>query len=213
MDTQNILDMTLAICVMQASKKRLEEITARSTETKRTTIILEKDEREFIDSLIKEGKEPGIKPLISKMLDVYRSMMIYDWRFPGEYYFGISRIAFVNVELINILTQQIPKEKWREIGKKMGEALKVSIETTLSIETAKQENWESVFKRLKVQGFGDFYLKDKYLLLKTPFINDAEIWEGLMEGLLEIKLETKNSVPPLVFEIKAKNSLRHNKDG
>jgi len=198
--------MTSAITIMQDSKKRLQEITARNEEPKRTTIILEKDERDFIDSLIKEGKEPGIKPLISKMLDVYRSMAIYDWRFPGEYYSGISRIAFVNVELINILTQQIPKEKWREIGKKMGEALKVSIETTLNIETSKKENWDAVFKRLSVQGFGDFYLKDKYLLLKTPFINDAEIWAGLIEGLLDIKLDTTNSVPPLVFEIKNRNA-------
>jgi hypothetical protein len=198
--------MTSAIIIMQDSKKRLQEITARNEEPKRTTIILEKDERDFIDSLIKEGKEPGIKPLISKMLDVYRSMAIYDWRFPGEYYSGISRIAFVNVELLNILTQQIPKEKWREIGKKMGEALKVSIETTIDVDTAKTENWDAVFKRLSVQGFGDFYLKDKYLLLKTPFINDAEIWAGLIEGLLEIKLDTKNSVPPLVFEIKSKST-------
>jgi len=140
------------------------------------------------------------------MLDVYRSMMIYDWRFPGEYYSRISRIAFVNVELLNILTQQIPKEKWREIGKKMGEALNVSIETTLDVETAKTENWDAIFKRLRVQGLGDFYLKNKYLLLKTPFINDAEIWECLIEGLLEIKIETKNSVPPLVFEIKNKST-------
>ena len=191
---------------MQDSKKRLQEITARNEKPKRTTIILEKDEREFIDSLIKEGKEPGIKPLISKMLDVYRSMAIYDWRFPGEYYSGISRIAFVNVELLNILTRQIPKEKWREIGKKMGEALKVSIETIIDVDTAKTENWDAVFKRLSVQGFGDFYLKDKYLLLKTPFINDAEIWAGLIEGLLDIKLDTTNSVPPLVFEIKNKST-------
>ena len=198
--------MTSAITIMQDSKKRLQEITAHNEEPKRTTIILEKDERDFIDSLIKEGKEPGIKPLISKMLDVYRSMAIYDWRFPGEYYSGISRIAFVNVELINILTQQIPKEKWREIGKKMGEALKVSIETTIDVDTAKTENWDAVFKRLSVQGFGDFYLKDKYLLLKTPFINDAEIWAGLIEGLLDIKLDTTNSVPPLVFEIKSKST-------
>ncbi len=194
--------MTPDIIGMQRSNKKLEEMTERGDEAKRTTIILEKDERDFIDSLIREGKEPGIKPLISKMLDVYRSMMIYDWRFPGEYYCGISRIAFVNVELINILIQQTPKEKWREIGKKMGDALKVSMETTLGIDASKQEKWEDVFKRLRVQGFGDFYLKDKYLLLKTPFINDAEIWEGLLEGLFAIKLETKNSMPPLVFEIK-----------
>ena len=189
-------------------KKRLEDMVNKNEETtKRTTIILEKEEREFVDSLIREGKEPGIKPLISKMLDVYRSMMIYDWRFPGEYYCGISRIAFVNVELLNILIQQIPREKWREIGRRMGEALKVSLESTLGLQTAKQENWENVFKRLRVQGFGDFFLKDKYILIKTPFIGDAEIWEGILEGLFEVELDMKTSAAPLVFEIEAKQDV------
>ena len=188
---------------MQESNRRSPDVPKeKSEETKRTTIILEKSEREFIESLIKDGKEPGIKPLISKMLDIYRSMMIYDWRFPGEYYCGISRIALVNVELFNILTQQIPKERWLEIGEKMGDALKVSIQSTLGIDASEQKNWEKIFERLKVQGFGDFYLKDKFLLLKTPFINDCEIWKGIMEGLLSAELETRNSAPPLVFEIK-----------
>jgi hypothetical protein len=62
-------------------------------------------------------------------------------------------------------------------------------------------NWEAMFSQLKVQGFGDFYLKDKFLLLKTPFINDCEIWKGIIEGLLNVQLETRNYVPPLVFEI------------
>jgi hypothetical protein len=188
---------------MQDEKeKRLEKIVNKNDETtKRTTIILEKAEREFIDSLIREGKETGIKPLISKMLDVYRSMMIYDWRFPGEYYCGISRVAFVNLELLNIMIQQIPREKWREIGQKMGDALKVSMETTLGLKTARQENWENVFKRLKVQGFGDFYLKDRYILIKTPFIGYAEIWAGILEGLFEIELDMKTTAPPLVFEM------------
>jgi hypothetical protein len=188
---------------MQADKnERLEEMVNKDEAARRTTIILEKNEREFIDSLIKEGKEPGIKPLISKMLDVYRSMMIYDWRFPGEYYCGISRIAFVNVELLELLIQQIPKEKWRENGKRMGEALKVSMETTLGLKTEKPESWESVLSRLRVQGFGDIYVKDKYLLVKTPFISNAEIWAGLLEGLFSFKLDMKTTVSPLVFEIK-----------
>jgi len=193
---------------MQADrKKRLEEMVNKDDETaKRTTIILEKEERNFIDSLIREGKEPGIKPLISKMLDVYRSMMIYDWRFPGEYYCGISRIAFVNVELLNILIQQIPREKWRENGKRMGEALKVSLETTLGLKTEDKENWGAVFNRLRIQGFGDFLLKDKYILIKTPFINDAEIWTGLLEGLFDLQLDMKTTTQPLVFEIKAKQT-------
>jgi hypothetical protein len=194
---------------MQADrKKRLEEMVHKDDDTaKRTTIILEKDERNFIDSLIKEGKEPGIKPLISKMLDVYRSMMIYDWRFPGEYYCGISRIAFVNVELLSILIQQIPREKWRENGKRMGAALKVSLETTLGLKTTEQDNWEAVFNRLRIQGFGDFLLKDKYILIKTPFINDAEIWTGLLEGLFAVELDMKTTTQPLVFEIKEKRPV------
>ena len=200
--------MHTAIFIMEADRKeRLKEMVNKDETAKRTTIILEKDEREFIDKLIREGKEPGIKPLISKMLDVYRSMMIYDWRYPGEYYCGISRIAFVNVELLELLIQQIPKENWRENGKRMGEALKVSMETTLGLQTANQDNWPSVFNRLKVQGFGDIYVKDKYLLIKTPFIGNSEIWAGLIEGLFDLRLDMKTTVPPLVFEIKAKQPV------
>ena len=188
-------------------KKKLEELVNKDgSSAKRTTIILEKDEREFIDSLIREGKEPGIKPLISKMLDVYRSMMIYDWRFPGEYYCGISRIAFVNAELLNILIQNTPREKWREIGRRMGEATRVSIETTLGIRTQDREKWSDVFKRLRVQGFGDFYLKDKYLLIKTPFIGESEIWAGMLEGLFDIELDVKTTSSPLVFEVIEKDT-------
>lgn len=196
--------------MQEGKRKRLEEMVKKDEEiTKRTTIILEKEEREFIDLLIKEGKEPGIKLLISKMLDIYRNMMIWDWRFPGEYYFGISRIALVNVELLTILIQHIPEEKWHEIGRKMGIALKVSIEATLGLQAAQRENWENIFKRLKVQGFGDFYLKDKYLLIKTPLIIDSEIWEGILEGLFDIELDMKTTVPPLVFEIKPQTLPTH----
>lgn len=192
------------ISSMQEDKdKKLREMVDKDEgSARRTTIILDKDERDFIDSLIREGKEPGIKPLISKMLDVYRSMTIYDWRFPGEYYCGISRIAFVNVELLNVLIQNTPKEKWREIGRRMGEAVKISLETTMGLRTENRERWPDVFKRLRVQGFGDFYLKDKYILIKTPFINESEIWAGLLEGLFNIELDVKTTSSPLVFEFK-----------
>jgi hypothetical protein len=189
---------------MQGERERKREIPNKDKgSAKRTTIILEKDERDFIDTLIREGKEPGIKPLISKMLDIYRSMMIYDWRFPGEYYCGISRITFMNIELTNILIQNIPGEKRREVGRKMGEATKVSMEATLGIQTTNREKWQEVFKRLRVQGFGDFYLKDKYILIKAPFINEPEIWAGFLEGLFATDLDIKTTAPPFVFEIKS----------
>jgi len=169
---------------------------------KRTTIILDEEEREYIDSLIKKGREPGIKPLISKMLDVYRSMRIYDWKYPGgEYYIGISRVAFLNVEFIDILLKYIPEEKWREAGQKIGEIAKVSMEASIDIETTNREKWPDVFKRLRVQGFGDFYLKDKFVIIRTPFINHSEVWGGFLESLLGVSLEARTLTPPLIFEV------------
>ena len=169
---------------------------------KRTTIILEKEEREYIDSLIKKGREPGIKPLISKMLDVYRSMRIYDWKYPGgEYYIGISRVAFLNVEFLDIFLKYIPEEKWREVGQKVGEIAKVSMEASMDIETTKRERWVDVFKRLRVRGFGDLYLKDKFVIIRTPFISHSEVWGGFLESLLGVTLDAKTLTPPLIFEI------------
>ena len=168
---------------------------------KRTTIILDRNEREYIDSLINEGREPGIKPLISKMLDVYRSMRIYDWKFPGEYYIGISRVAFLNVEFLDIILNYIPEEKWKEVGQKIGEMAKVSMEASIDIETTDREKWPDVLKRLRVQGFGDFYLKDKFVIIRTPLISNSEFLGGFLESLLGIELEIRTRTAPLVFEI------------
>ncbi|MCW4001645.1 MAG: hypothetical protein NWE97_00435 [Candidatus Bathyarchaeota archaeon] len=176
-------------------------VSSKKQSAKRTTIILDEEERNYIDSLIEKGREPGIKALISKMLDVYRSMMIYDWKYPGEYYCGISRVAFINVEFIDIMLKYIPEEKGREVGQKIGEAAKVSLEATLNIETTGREKWPNVFKRLRVQGFGDFYLRDKFIIVRTPFINNPEVWSGFLESLLGVQLEIRTMTPPLLFEI------------
>lgn len=168
---------------------------------RRTTIILEEDEREYVDKLIEDGKEAGIKQLISKMLDVYRSMMIYDWKYPGEYYAGISRVAFINVEFINILLQYIPSDQHHEVGRKTGEAAKISLDATLNLNTADREKWPDVFKRLRIQGMGDFYQKDKYVIIKTPFINNIEAQRGYLETLLDVNLQTRTTNPPYVYEI------------
>jgi hypothetical protein len=193
------MDYDLDNTIMQSSKDRLEQL---SDEVKRTTLILEKSERDFIDRLIDEGKESGIKSLISKMIDIYRNLMIYDWTSHGEYYYGISRVAFVNVELINLLIQNTPKEKWYDIGKKMGDIIKVFMDATYGVDAFKQENWEKVFEKLCLQGFGFFSLKDKYIVLTNPFLNDSVLWEGIIDGLFGVKVEAKTFVSRIVFEIK-----------
>ncbi|MFP3984945.1 MAG: hypothetical protein ACLFU9_03130 [Candidatus Bathyarchaeia archaeon] len=168
---------------------------------RRTTIILDEGERKYIDDLIQEGKEPGIKQLVSKMLDVYRSMMIYDWKYPGEYYAGISRVAFINIEFVNVLLQHIPADHHHEIGRKAGEAARISMEATLNLNSADEEKWPEVFKRLRIQGLGDFYQKDKYIIIKAPYVNYPEVQRGYLETLLDTKLEARTTSSPYVYEI------------
>ena len=71
-----------------------------------------------------------------------------------------------------VTVKYVPEEKWREVGRKVGEATRVSIEASVDLEPANREEWLKVFKRLRVQGFGDFYLRDKFIIVKTPFINN-----------------------------------------
>ncbi|HUV98152.1 MAG TPA: hypothetical protein VMW14_01465 [Candidatus Paceibacterota bacterium] len=168
---------------------------------RRTTIILEEDERKYIDQLIQDGKEAGIKQLVSKMLDVYRSMMIYDWKYPGEYYAGISRVAFIQIEFINTLLQHIPADQHHEVGKSAGEAARIAMETSINLDPTDKEKRAEVFKRLRVQGLGDFYQKDKYIVIKAPYINNPEVQRGYLETLLGATLETRTTTPPYVYEL------------
>ncbi len=115
-------------------------------------------------------------------------------------------MAFVNVELINILLQFIPEQKWRDVGQKLGEAARISMEATLNLEASNQESWPDVLKRLRVQGFGDFYVRDKYLVIKAPFVNNYEVLCGFLESLFDIRMEPRTMNPPFVFEVITKVS-------
>ncbi len=188
---------------MQPAKDAPPPPKTKKDQVHRTTIILDEEERKYIDQLIQDGKEAGIKQLVSKMLDVYRSMMIYDWKYPGEYYAGISRVAFINVEFINTLLQHIPADHHHEVGKNAGEAAKIGMEATLNLNPTDKEKWPEVFKRLRIQGLGDFYQRDKYLIIKAPYVNNPEVQRGYLETLLGIALETRTTNPPYVYEITA----------
>jgi len=52
--------------MLNSNRRPPDLLKEKNEDAKRTTIILEKSERQFIESLIKDGKELGIKPLISK---------------------------------------------------------------------------------------------------------------------------------------------------
>lgn len=42
------------------------------------------------------------------------------------------------------------------------DALRITIQSTIGVDAPKQENCVHIFKRLKVQGLGDLYQRDKF---------------------------------------------------
>ena len=60
---------------------------------------------------------------------------------------------------------------------------------------------DDVLKRLRIQGYGDFYHRDKYFIVKAPFINNAEVLCGFVEKLLGINLDVRTASAPFVFEV------------
>ena len=168
---------------------------------KRTTVIFDQKDRQYLETLIRDGKEPGIKPFIAKMVDVYRTMAIHDWKFPGEYYIGISRAAFFSQQDIQLMIDLIPEESRREAARKIGEVTALSIRASLNIDPHKKENWPTALERLRIFGYGDLTLRDDYIVVKNPFISNLTFLTGFLEGVLESRLEPKITTSPLVFEI------------
>ena len=171
---------------------------------KRTTVIFDQRDRQYLENLIRDGKEPGIKPFIAKMVDVYRTMAIHDWKFPGEYYIGISRAAFFSQQDIQLMIDLIPEEDRRQAAQKIGEVTAVSIRTSLNLDPHQRENWPKILERLTVFGYGDLTLRDNYIIVKNPFISNLTFLTGFLEGVLDSRLEPKITTSPLVFEISEK---------
>ena len=168
---------------------------------KRTTIIFDQKDRQYIEQLIRDGKEAGIKPFITKMLNIYRSMAIYDWKFPGEYYIGMSRAAFITQQHIQLLIDIIPEAKQRAEAQKIGAITALTIQAGLNLDPHKKENWPKVLERLKILGYGDIILREEFIVLRNPFINNLRFLTGFLEGVLSSKLDAKLTTSPLVFEI------------
>ena len=168
---------------------------------RRTTVVLDRKDREFLEGLIRSGKETGIKPFIEKMLDIYRNMAIHDWRYPGECYVGASRVAFINQESISVLTEMIPPGKRGEAGRKLGEVHKTALLTGFGVDSGKEESWDEVFRRLSVLGYGEINRRDNILVLKNPIFGDVAMLIGFLETLLGRPMTAKTTVSPVVVEV------------
>jgi hypothetical protein len=169
--------------------------------SKNSTSITEEKARQYLEELTKSENEPGIRPFVSRMFDIYRNMAMYDWKLPGEYYVGKSRVAFFNQENLQYLIDIIPGLELREAGRELGARMAVSLGAGHNFDPREKSNWPKVLERLRVFGYGDFFLREDYLVTKNPFIANRPLLTGFLEGLLGAKLEPRRTTSPIVFKV------------
>lgn len=170
-------------------------------EVRRTTIILEDKDREYLANLIKGGKETGFKTFVTKMFDVYRSLGMEEWKYPGIYYRGISRIAILTQEIFELLVGMIPDTKIVDLGKQIGETLSTMFRTGTELNTKRRDNWPDAFKQLGIMGFGEFIFKDSLIVVRDPFIVNNKMLVAFLEGFLGAKLQPRTTSSPFVIEV------------
>ena len=170
-------------------------------EVQRTTVILEDQDRVYLEQLVKDGKVAGFKNFISTMFDTYRDLGMKEWTQDGVYYKGISRVSLISLEMLESITSAIPHDKLRQAGNGIGTALCTSLMVDKKIDTKKIENIAETLKQVSVLGFGDFDGKDHLIITKNPFLVKPEMLVGFLEGLLGLKCEAKTTSPPMIIQI------------
>jgi hypothetical protein len=95
----------------------------------------------------------------------------------------------------------IPETKWKEVGHEIEKMAIVSLEASMDIETSNKGKWIDVFRRLRVQGFGDFCLKDKFMIVRTLLISTSNFLCDFIRSLIGEILEVRTASPLLVFEL------------
>ena len=187
---------------MQTTKPNIPAA-LKSDEAKRTTIILERSEREYIEQLIKDGKEPGIKPLISKMLSHLQK--------PQHRRLAIPR---------RILLRNQPHSHRKRRNDKHHHPIRTQRQMVRSRQThgrrtqslhpihprprpPKKENWEQIFQTTKSPRPRRPLPKRQIHTNKNPSNQRLQkSGKACSKDLLGIEFEVRNPMVPLVFEIK-----------
>ncbi|MFQ5762116.1 MAG: hypothetical protein ACE5PO_03685 [Candidatus Bathyarchaeia archaeon] len=167
---------------------------------KRTTIIFSDKDREYVEGLISQGREQSLTALISKIFDVYRSLAIHDWKYPGEYYVGPSRVSLFSQEALNAMLGFIPEKERLSVGRSVGEVMGLAITTNFKLEPQDRENWPEVLKHMSILGYGDFTLRENLIIIKNPFVTDTDLLAGILEGLIGKNIKVITALPA-VFEV------------
>jgi hypothetical protein len=164
-----------------------------------TTVDIPKELMDFLDGLVARGLRHSRKEVILEALSYYKALDMVSWR-PPVYQLGGSRVVIIDSECLSELARVAEgsgaegAERLREVGRKVGRALRDRLIASGLLERADLEDPGGVFELLKALGWGLFKTSgDGRRVVAVQLAVPPPLLHGYLEGLLGVELRAEQT--------------------
>jgi len=161
-----------------------------------TTVDIPKELMDFLDDLVARGVRHSRKEVILEALSYYKALDMVSWR-PPIYQLGGSRVVIIDSECLSELARAAEgpgAERLREVGRKVGRALRDRLIASGLLERADLEDPGGVFEFLKALGWGLFKTSgDGRRVVAVQLAVPPPLLHGYLEGLLGVELRAEQT--------------------
>jgi len=163
---------------------------------------------DFLDGLVARGVRHSRKEVILEALSYYKALDMVSWR-PPVYQLGGSRVVIIDSECLSELARAAEgsaegAERLREVGRKVGRALRDRLIASGLLERAGLENPSGVFEFLKALGWGLLRTSgDGRRVVAVQLAVPPPLLHGYLEGLLgaELRAEQTSAKDVAIFTV------------
>lgn len=163
----------------------------------KATLFISADKREKI-----RRSGLSLEEFCDRLIDTQERFSMDQWT-DGCFWIGFFRVCFLKTETLNYLLDHFEDNDLLKMGRELGEKAK-SIQNYLSkLNSVDNVSIMELLEHLNaVYGWGNFTLKNKIIIIKTPVFTKPYFIQGYLEGILNVRLTIIESLPDrMVFNI------------
>lgn len=159
----------------------------------KSTLYIAEDKREKI-----RCSGLSLEEYINRMYEMYEKFCLDKW---NDGYFRIKyfRVCFLRAETLNLILDHLEDETLLEIGREVGEKLRLTVEDSFKHRVHSMKESEMIEDHLKYlndfRGWGCFTLENEMIIITMPIFTKPYLIQGYLEGILNHKLTVIEAYP------------------
>lgn len=167
--------------------------------SKVTSVELDEEDVNYIDSLIEEGRVRSLKEFVEKCVKFGITYTLDKWQ-PGILTVGPVRVVIVIKKIIDLLTEHVALEDYENVGNEIGEIIKSFAMFHYQADTTK--NRDKALRIMSDMGLGQFLMPNNETIQVVSPAMPADMLKNCIETVLDLKLEsTKLKIDVQLYKI------------